>query len=195
MNLQKYLEKGYSYADYLRKIEDQLFDLEKSEDEQGFAQYYSLNLKRIERIDRNFQLSDAQKERLKALGNDFKLLIISEGWCGDAAQVLPVVHVMMEELGVEEKIVLRDENPELIDAYLTDGARSIPILIGVDSEGHELFRFGPRPLHGMELLKKHKADPKTYTVDEFHVDLQAWYNRDKGNAIFEEFMAAALDRS
>lgn len=188
MNLLAYLEKGFTYPDYLRKIQDQLYDLENSDDEKAYAKYYSINLKRIERLDKNFKLTEEQKEKLKAIGTNFRLLTISEGWCGDAAQSVPVLNVMMNELGVEHKIVLRDENPELIDAYLTDGARSIPIFIGVDSEGNEVFRFGPRPEYGMELLKKHKENPEVYTGDDFHKDLQVWYNQDKGNAVFEELL-------
>jgi len=190
MNLLSYLEKGLTYPDYLRKIEDQLYDLEKSGDEKGYAKYYSINLKRIERLDKNFELSAGQKEKLKSVHPNFRLLTISEGWCGDAAQSMPVVNVMMNELGVEQKIVLRDENPELMDAYLTDGAHSIPIYIGVDKNGNELFRFGPRPKEGMKILKKHKENPEIYTDNDFHKDLQVWYNQDKGKTIFEEFLEA-----
>lgn len=189
MNLLPYLENGFSYPDYLKKIEEQLHDIEDAGDEKGYAKYYSINLKRIERLDKTFALTDEQKERLNKVHSDFKLLIISEGWCGDAAQVMPVVNVMMNEIGVEQKIVLRDENPELMNEFLTDGAKSIPILIGVNNEGNEIFRFGPRPQHGMELLKKHKENPQEYTDEQFHQDLQVWYNQDKGVGIFEELLS------
>lgn len=188
MNLQKYLEKGLSYPDYLRKIEDQLHDLEQSGDEKGYGKYYSINLKRIDRLDKSFELSAEQKQKLKSIKPNFKLLSISEGWCGDAAQSMPVMNVIMNELGIEQKIVLRDENAELMDAYLTDGARSIPIYIGVDENSEEIFRFGPRPKEGMKMLKKHKENPEVYTDDDFHKDLQIWYNQDKGTAIFDEFL-------
>lgn len=190
MNLQKYLDKGLNYPDYLQKIKTQLQDLEKSGDEKGYAKYYSINLKRIERLDKSFQLSDEQKARLKSVSRSFKLLIISEGWCGDAAQSMPVVNAMMDELGIEQRIVFRDENPALMDNYLTDGARSIPVYIGVDDDGNEIFRFGPRPEQGMEMLKKHKENPEAYTDDEFHKDLQIWYNQDKGESTFNEFLNA-----
>ena len=186
MNLSTYLEKGFSYADYLRKIEDQLFDLNQAGDEKGYAKYYSINLKRMERLDSNFQLSEEQKNRLKTLHPNFKMLVISEGWCGDAAQSMPIVNVFCTELGVDQKIVFRDENPELMDAYLTDGAKSIPMFIGVDKDGNELFHYGPRPAAGMDLLKKHKENPEVYDADEFHKDLQVWYNQDKGESIFTE---------
>lgn len=189
MNLLPYVEKGLSYPDYLKKIEEQLHDIQNSGDEKGYAKYYSINLKRIERLDKNFSLTNEQKEKLNQIIPSFQLLVITEGWCGDAAQVMPVVNVMMNELGVEQKIVLRDENSELMDEYLTDGAKSIPIFIGVGSEGNELFRFGPRPQHGMDLLKKYKENPQEYTDEQFHQDLQLWYNQDKGVSIFDEFLA------
>lgn len=186
MNLIEYINKGFTYADYLRKIEDQVFDLEKLDKENKLIEYYSLNMKRIDRLNRTFQLTNEQKESLKSIPTNFKLLAISEGWCGDAAQILPIVQVIAQEMGVDLKVVLRDDNLELIDAYLTDGARSIPIIIGVDSEGKELFRFGPRPKYGMELLQKFKANPETYSQDDFHKDLQIWYAKEKGKAIFDE---------
>jgi len=189
MNLTSYLEKGYSYPDYLKKIEDQLFDLNQLGDENGMAKYYSMNLKRIDRLNKTFELTEQQKEQLKSIVPDFKLLVISEGWCGDAAQSMPIVNVIMQELGVEQKIVLRDENPELMNAYLTDGAKSIPMFIGVNAEGKEVFHFGPRPAAGMEMLVKHKENPEIYTADEFHKDLQVWYNQDKGESTFKELLA------
>lgn len=189
MNLSVYLEKGFSYEDYLRKIEDQLFDLNQLGDEKGMAKYYLMNIKRMERLNKTFELTEEQKGRLKSIIPNFKLLIISEGWCGDAAQSMPVVNVIMQELGVEQKIVFRDENPELMDAYLTDGAKSIPMFIGINDEGNEIFRFGPRPKDGMDMLAKHKENPEVYTSDEFHKDLQIWYNQDKGESTFNELLA------
>lgn len=188
MNLLSYLEKGLSYAGYLKKIEEQWYEIKKSGDPKGYAKYYSINLKRMERLDKTFMLTGLQKEKLNQINSDFQLLIITEGWCGDAAQIMPVVNVMMNEMGVEQKIVFRDENPELMNAYLTDGSKSIPVLIGVDNAGNELFRFGPRPKYGMTLLKRHKENPEVYTDDVFHKDLQIWYNLDKGQSIFEEFI-------
>lgn len=188
MNLLHYFEEGLNYSDYLKKIADQLYELDKTDKENEMSTYYSLNLKRIERLEKTFHLSDEQKGELKSLNKDFKLLVISEGWCGDAAQIMPIVNAMVEELGIDQKIVFRDENQELINSYLTNGGQSIPIFIGVDNDGKELFKFGPRPQHGMDLLNKYRENPETYTKDEFHNDLQKWYNKDKGNSIFSELV-------
>lgn len=186
MNLRHYLENGFNYDDYLKKIEGQLHDLEKLDEENEMISHYSLNIKRIERLNKNFQLTDEQKEALKTIEPNFKLLVITEGWCGDAAQNMPIINAIAEELGIEQKIVLRDDNLDLIDLYLTNGTRSIPIFVGVNADGSEKFRFGPRPKMGMDLLAKYKENPEVYTKDEFHKDLQLWYNKDKGNSIFNE---------
>lgn len=188
MNLNKYFEEGLSYSAYINEVKERLSNIEKAGDPDGFAQYYSMNLKRMERLDKTFQLTDEQKTQIKNKNLDFRLMTISEGWCGDAAQSVPVVQKMMEEFEVENRFVFRDDNRELMDAYLTDGARGIPIFIGIDKDGNELFHFGPRPKHGMDMLKKHKDDPENYTETQFHQDLQVWYNEDKGVSTFNEFM-------
>lgn len=186
MNLNEYFGKGLNYADYLTKIEQQFHQLENGEDPEGFADYFSINLKRIERLNKSIKLSDEQQNKLKSIEPDFRILTISEGWCGDASQIVPVVEKIANGLNIEHHIVFRDENPELMDAYLTNGSKSIPIFIGVDNHGKEIFRFGPRPKAGMELLKKAKEDPAGFDKDKFHNDLQLWYNKDKGNSIFNE---------
>jgi hypothetical protein len=186
MNLIPYLEKGISYEDYLIKVKDQMDQLQSEGDPNAYVQYYSLGLTRMERWNKTFQLSDDQISRLEKITPNFQVLTISEGWCGDASQILPIVDIIFKQLGVEHKIVFRDENLELMDEFLTHGARSIPIVIGVDKEGNEIFRFGPRPVYGMELLKKNKENPEEYSTHQFHKDLQIFYNQDKGKAIFNE---------
>lgn len=188
MTLNSYYSKGITREDYLEKIKKQLNELENSVDEKGYAKYYQMNLKRIDRLDKTFTLTDEQKEQLKQVSHDFRVIVITEGWCGDAAQVEPVMTKIFQELSVEVSYMFRDENPDLMDLYLTDGARSIPIFIGIDSEGNEIFRYGPRPQQGMELLEKHKQNPEDYPADKFHADLQIWYNHDKGQSIYEEFI-------
>src|SRR5690606_22579377 len=138
----------------------QLDELIASGDEKNYAQYYQINLKRIERLDKTFELNEAQFTALNSKDPNFRVIVITEGWCGDAAQVEPVVAKMLDKLNVQSRYLLRDENPELMDLYLTDGAKSIPIFVGINEQGEEIFRFGPRPQHGMELLHRHKNNPE-----------------------------------
>lgn len=187
MNLNNYLSKGISYPEYLKKIKLQADELEKTGDPNDKVQYYTLNLRRIERLDKSFELNVEQKVALEHLSTNFKLLVITEGWCGDAAQSMPIINAVMNFIGVEQKIIFRDENDEIMDTYLTNGTKSIPIYIGVDSSGNELFRYGPRPKEGMKMLKMYKDNPE-YTADEFHKDLQVWYNKDHGASIVNELL-------
>lgn len=179
--LEHYLDRSIDFDSYLQDIDEAI--LEKK----SLWEYSDLNIKRMRRIRKTFSLSDAQLQKLQAK-KPIELLIISEGWCGDASQILPIVVAIAESANWKYGIVYRDENVELMDQYLTNGAQAIPIIIGM-REGTELFRFGPRTKAGFALLKKYKDNPETYTKDEFHKDLQQYYNQNKGNDIFEELLA------
>lgn len=189
MNLQTYVDKGISYSEYLDAVKAQMNQMKEEGDPKDYVQYYFLGLTRMERWNKTFELTSVQKEELQSIKPDFSFLSISEGWCGDASQILPIIEKIAIELGVKHQIVFRDENPELMDAYLTEGAKSIPIIIGVKSDGSEKFHFGPRPAKGMEFLYKHKEDPENYTTHEFHKDLHQYYTQNKGLDIFNELVA------
>ena len=91
----------------------------------------------------------------------------------------------MNEL-IELKIIYRDIHPEIMDAYLTEGKRAIPVLVAFDRTGRELFRWGPRPKPAAALVRESQARglPKT----EFYPKLHLWYGRDRGKTVSEEFM-------
>src|SRR5215213_453413 len=85
------------------------------------------------------------REEAAPLGAGWKLLVISEDWCGDASNTVPVVAKLGEELGWEVRVVKRDENPELMDAYLTSGSRSIPMTLVLRDDFTVAGQWGPRP--------------------------------------------------
>lgn len=189
MNLQNYVNKGVDFEVY----NQQTLAMVDAGDKGEMQQYYDLNAKRMRRLYKTFKLTEEQKEKLRNLKKPFHVLVISEAWCGDAAQILPILDIMLQETKVgEAKIIYRDENLELMDTYHTYGSHSIPILIGVNAKGEDFFRFGPRPAFGMELLAKHKADPVAYPKSEFYPDLQKRYNADKGQKIFDELYSNFL---
>lgn len=185
LNLLSYVEKGVDYEQYLL---DTLAFTEKTETAHEFYEYYELNLQRMQRLDKSLQLTDNQKERLSKLNQKIDFIIISEGWCGDAAQILPVIEKMRQATEfISLKIVYRDANPALMQAYLTDGSMSIPIVIAVNSAtGEELFHWGPRPEFGTALLKQFKNEE--ISREDFHLNLQKAYNKDKGKSIVDEIL-------
>lgn len=188
MNLTEYINKGLSYEDYITRVEDDLENEIENDDPKEYVQYYALGLQRMNRIFKTFSLNPAQEIRVKSTTNNLKLLVITEGWCGDASQILPVVEKLANALNVPTHYVLRDENLELMEKYKTNGAASIPIIIGVNEENEEAFRFGPRPQAGMEMLARFKSNPDTYSADDFHEDLQKYYNNNKGEDIVNEIL-------
>jgi hypothetical protein len=114
-------------------------------------------------------------------------MIITEAWCGDAANILPVVVKMAEaDKRVSLKIILRDQNLKIMERFLTNGARAIPIVIFFDDNFNELASWGARPKPAQQIVISHKENP-VKSIDEVIVDLQKWYIEDKGQTIQNEF--------
>ncbi|MGK0577303.1 thioredoxin family protein [Macrococcus capreoli] len=76
--------------------------------------------------------------------NNLKVIVITEDWCGDAMMNLPVLMKIAEAIDMPIRIALRDSTPDLMDQYLTNGARSIPIFIFLNAAGEEYETWGPR---------------------------------------------------
>ena len=90
-------------------------------------------------------------------------------------------------------ILLRDENPEVMDAYLTNGSRSIPNLISIDAEsGEELFAWGPRPTEFQEMVLEHKRNP-IVDYDTFQEELHRMYTSDRTLSLQEELVSLIID--
>ena len=122
-------------------------------------------------------------------GAQRKLLVIAEDWCGDASNTVPVVAKLADSVpGLELRIILRDANPEVMDRYLTNGARSIPVVIALDENFQELGHWGPRP---SELQSWVMANRATLPKAELYPKVRTWYARDRGETTLREVLAAA----
>jgi Thioredoxin len=122
-------------------------------------------------------------------GAQRKLLVIAEDWCGDASNTVPVVAKLADSVpGLELRIILRDANPEVMDRYLTNGARSIPVVIALDENFQELGHWGPRP---SELQSWVMANRATMPKAELYPKVRTWYARDRGETTLREVLAAA----
>ena len=117
-----------------------------------------------------------------------KLLVIAEDWCGDASSTIPVLARLVEAVpGFELRIIRRDEHPDVMDSYLTNGSRSIPIVIALDEDFRELGHWGPRPAALQEWVisnKKMMPSPQRYAY------ARKWYAKDKGETTLRELLAA-----
>jgi hypothetical protein len=118
-----------------------------------------------------------------------KLLVIAEDWCGDASSTVPILARLASEVpGLELRVILRDQNPEVMDQYLTNGSRSIPIVIALDDQFRELGHWGPRP---RELQAWVMANRLTVPKAALYPQVRHWYARDHGETTLREVLAAA----
>lgn len=188
MNLKDYFLKGLSYQDYWELIENQAKQGKTSGPTQSpsLVGYTKLNFQRMKRLNKSH--GSVSRESTLQRGNlsYLKWLVITETWCGDAAQLIPAMRVFAEENGIELRMVLRDENPELMEAFLTNGTKSIPKLIMCDDNYDALTSWGPRPRHPQKQIEAFKAGTLALTMDELKSEMQVWYNKDAGKTTIEE---------
>ncbi len=154
-----------------------------------YVHYTKLNFQRMKRLNKTVevpaQLSDLMKQKAK----NWRWITITEPWCGDAAQCVPVIEKLaLAAGGIETHYILRDEHLEIMDAYLTNGGRSIPKLICLDENGAEVFTWGPRPAVIQEVMNRLKADGIT-EISVIVEAIQKAYNDDKQVGIYQEFAA------
>ncbi len=195
----KALFNSHSYFEYKKIISDLLLESKSTGPLQSeeLTLYSSLNTTRMNRLDKTITISNENISVLKDLKKDYLWIVISEGWCGDAAQLLPIFDKMAAESNknIEMKIVLRDENEALMNLFLTNKTKSIPKLIIIDkANGLFLDHWGPRPKAASDLIKEYKE--KVGVVDEnAKTELQLWYLHDKGTSTQNEITAImkALD--
>lgn len=187
--LKQSIHKSMSYQEFESLVDQLVKSKSTSGDEitDAMINYTMLNERRMKRWDKTIKLSDSDVKSITELQDEITWLVITESWCGDGAHVLPVINKVAElNPNIKLKIVLRDENPELMDAFLTNGSRSIPKLIMIDNDSLEVIStYGPRPSAATTLVKDYKEQHGSLTP-EFKEDLQRWYNRDKGKTTIND---------
>lgn len=179
---------GYTYSEYMDLMETVVAENRTTGPKQSedLNHYTRLNLARMQRLNKKVTINDELRAVVDAIDIPQTWYILTEAWCGDAAQNIPsIVAASLSNPLISVRLLLRDENPALMDAYLTNGGKSIPKLIAIDDDFNELFTWGPRPAGAQELLKAYKSNPvKSYS--EFSEDIQRWYIADKTASIQRE---------
>lgn len=187
--MKNYVEKSMTYAEYVKLIDDLLLDGKTTGTNQSEAMfnYGKLNRQRMHRLEKTVKLNDSIIEKAKNNQRKMIWLIIVEGWCGDVAQNIPTIEkIAAESENIETRYVLRDENLELIDKYLTNNARSIPKLIALDAETlTEIGTWGPRPKAAMDYFYELKSAGMEKSL--IMENIQRWYLHDKEKSLQSEF--------
>ena len=186
------LATAYSYSAY-RQLIDDLLAVDKTTgltQSEELVHYTRLNEQRMHRLDKTVHLLPELAEALRQLPSRYTWLIITEGWCGDAAQIVPVLEAAAQasQGQVETRYLLRDENPDLMDRYLTNGGRAIPQLVVLHADTlAEAAHWGPRPAVAQELVRRLKAEGLSH--EEFVLQLHTWYAHDKTQTTQHELLA------
>ena len=151
-----------------------------------YAQYLVINQQRVKRIKQRLHLEPETEAAALHAHPGTKWLILNEHWCGDGAQIVPVqAAIALASKGrIEARVLFRDQNLELMDQFLTNGGRSIPKTIQLDSEFRVTTSWGSRPAEAQELVMRVKADPERAHL--YSEELHKWYAVDRQQAIQSE---------
>jgi len=185
------LINSISYEEYRKIIADLLQEGKTSGaiQSESLVNYSRLNETRMHRLDKTMFIDEAIISKLIAIQSQYIWLVLSEGWCGDAAQLLPIFNKMSEVSdNIELKIVFRDENEALMNLFLTNEKKSIPKFILLDKTSLDVIAdWGPRPKGAIELVQNYKE--KFGEIDDtIKAELQMWYLHDKGLSTQKEIM-------
>ena len=194
-NIEEALKKAISYTSYRKLISDLIASGKSSGPIQSedLLNYSKLNDRRMTRLDKTIQLSQETLLGLKKIDKPITCLVLTEGWCGDAAQTLPVISKIADESDlITLKIIFRDEHEQLMSQFLTNGGKSIPKLLVLNSQNKVLNTWGPRPNTATKMVQDYKN--KYGQLDAaFKQQLQVWYNKNKGVNIQEDMLGLLTD--
>jgi len=148
--------------------------------------FTQLNLHRTNRITRTYRVDDDLAALMGSINKRQTWMLLTEPWCGDSAQCLPYIAAMADlNEGISLRLILRDENLDIMDDFLTNGTRSIPQLVIFDEDGNELTQWGPRPREAQKVFMDAKEGglEKPEILEKLHL----FYGRNRGKALIEEF--------
>ena len=184
------IKKALDYQSYKDLIERLLKEGKSTgpNQSQELLQYSELNVHRMNRVEKTTVLIEDLSATIDLIEQPQIWLILAEGWCGDAAQTIPIFHLIEKQFPkIKIKLLLRDENVELMDHFLTDGSRSIPKVLMLDASSLNLLaQWGPRPSEAIALINNLKA--AKVDMMEIKEKLHAWYAKNKGVAVQSEII-------
>jgi len=153
----------------------------------SYLNYVKLNHSRMKRWRKKGILNPELEKAIKEIKSPQKWVLITEPWCGDAANSIPYIEKIAKLTPhITLEVQLRDSDSE-IDNYLTNGGKSIPKLITRDCHENDIFSWGPRPAEAQALVIKQKESDAS--LDEKHTEILHWYKDDKGASIQRELLA------
>ncbi|MGQ9799789.1 MAG: thioredoxin family protein [Ignavibacterium sp.] len=188
------LQSALSYSQFKEWSERNVKSVNQeflNEAEKAYYDYRKLNFARVTRLEKSYHPTEEAKNIFSKITAPQIWLVITEDWCGDSAQTLPVIAALSElNDNISLKIILRDTNLDLMDLYLTHGKRSIPKFISFDKELNELFVWGPRPSQAITLIND--LTKQRVNKQEVTKQLHLWYAKDGGFSTEKEILAKLI---
>lgn len=154
---------------------------------EAMAHHTKMAAQRIHKWEKIFKLSDEQQQNIAGKHKDTGWLMIVEAWCGDVGQNLAPIKRIADAAGIELRLILRDDNLDLMDKFLTNGGRSIPKLVALNLNDFEpKWEWGPRPteLQNWYLDKKSAGD---FSYEKVSEEMHLWYAKNRHKELVAEF--------
>lgn len=187
---QEHIRQAFSYASFRDKINHLLIERKTTGPNQSekLVHFTRMNAKRMDRLDKTTVIKPELLEELRII-KEYQIWVgIVEAWCGDVPHnIAPLAKMSVSVPNLSMKLLLRDEHPDVIDGYLTNGSRSIPKVIALKADTlEELWVWGPRPAPAAQLAleMKEKGEPQ----EQISEALQKWYNKDKTQTLQQEIL-------
>lgn len=183
---------GMSYPAYRQLIDDLLLQDKTTGSNQSasYIEFTKLNVQRMRRLDKTAKPPPEVVDALEQISQPRRWCVLTEAWCGDAAQSVPVIaHLAAASPTISLRLLLKDEHPEVMDAYLTQGARSIPKMVCLTPDLQEIGTWGPRPVAAQQILRDYKekyGDRFREHYQEFTQELHLWYAKDRTSTVYAE---------
>lgn len=191
MDYKKKWNEAMTYTNYRKLVKD-LIENDKvtgPNQSENLLEYSKLNQHRMNRLDKTISLDSMLEASDFEIDPSMKIMVITEGWCGDASQIVPVINALANHLGIEIRLLLRDEHLDVIDLHLVNGGRSIPIVLVFNQAFDLLTTWGPRPKPLQQLVLDYKNSPEPKEeYSEFTKKIHLWYAQDKQKSLISEWL-------
>jgi len=186
--------RSFSYAEYTEMVQVMAANGQTtSEPSPVYISATHLNAQRMKRLDKHCMIHSTLRDKIAGLQESYSWMVITESWCGDAAQIVPVIAAVAAcSSKINFSLILRDENPFIMDLFLTNGSRSIPKLICLSGD-RVIGTWGPRPKAIQNMIDEYKKMHPDGNKEALHEELHLWYARDKTVSTQEDFLACITD--
>ncbi|MGI4739256.1 MAG: thioredoxin family protein [Janthinobacterium lividum] len=184
------LATGLSYPAYRQHIADVMATPAPDEALAKMLPHYQENVDRMNKVAPTVTVLPELQAALAQLTQPYVWAIITEGWCGDASQTVPIFEAVAQASNghTQTRYFLRDSPPNLIDTYLTNGGKAIPIAVLLHADSlTEAAVWGPRPTPLQAIMQDLKARETPFK--EIVTQVHAWYDQDATRTTQHELLA------